>query len=193
VVRAVYESEIPVVSAVGHEVDITLTDLAADFSAATPSMAAEIVAWPLEDFQAAIYGFLRDIHRAAKDMISEGRSRFSDLTRARVFVRPQTMLESRYQFLDNQARLLHLLSDRRFDTFRKALALHLSRLEALSPLRVLARGYSVARSLPDKKVIRSVGDVAPGDRMETIVGDGSLFAVVDETKKADDDDGQKGV
>ncbi len=189
VVRAVYESEIPVISAVGHEVDITLTDLAADFSAATPSMAAEIVAWPLADFQTALYAFLRAIRRAAREIIAEGRNRFSELTRANVFVRPQAMLESRYQFLDNQARLLHLLSDRRFDTFRKALALQASRLEALSPLRVLARGFSVARTVPDKKVIRSIGDVAAGGRMETIVGDGSIYAVVDEIKKADDDDG----
>lgn len=193
VVRAVYDSAIPVVAAVGHEVDITLTDLAADVSAATPSMAAEIVAWPLEDFQLTLHGYLRDIHRAAQDMISEGRARFAELTRASVFVRPQTMLESRYQYLDNQGRLLHLLSDRRFDTFRKALALHVSRLEALSPLKVLARGYAVARTLPGKKVIRAAGDIAAGDRMETIVGDGSVYSVVDEIKKAKDDDGQKRV
>ncbi len=193
VVRAVYDSDIPVVSAVGHEVDITLTDLAADVSAATPSMAAELAAWPLADFQAALSGLLREIRRAATDLVADGRTRFSELARARVFVRPRTMLETRYQFLDNQARLLHLLSDRRFDTFRKALAAHVSRLEALSPLKVLARGYSVARIAKDKRVVRSVGDVAAGDRMETIVGDGSIYAVVDETKKADDDDGQKRV
>jgi len=192
VVRAVYESDIPVVAAVGHEVDITLSDLAADFSAATPSMAAEIVAWPLSDFQANLSGLLREIRRAVNDLVVDGRGRLDELTRARVFVNPKTMLESRYQFLDNQARLLHLLSDRRFDTFRKALALQASRLEALSPLRVLARGYSVARTAAEKKVIRSVSDVAAGDKVETIVGDGSIYAVVDETKKADDD-GQKRV
>lgn len=193
VVRAVYASDIPVVSAVGHEVDITLTDLAADFSAATPSMAAEIAAWPLTDFQTTLYALLRDMHRAAKNSIVEGRSRFAELTRAKVFVRPQSMLEPRYQFLDNQIRLLHLLSDRRFDTFRKALALHVTRLEALSPLKVLARGYSVARTMPDRKLIRSTDDVAVGERMETVVGDGSINAVVDEIKKASDNDGQKRV
>lgn len=193
VVQAVYESKVPIVSAVGHEVDITLTDLAADYSAATPSMAAEVVAWPLADFVASVYGLLRDIHRAVEAVRVDSRHRFSELIRAKVFLRPETMLETRYQFLDNQARLLHLLSDRRFDTFRKALAFQATRLEALSPLKVLARGYSVARTAPDERVIRSVNDVAEGDRMETIVGDGSIRSVVNEVKKADDDGSQKRV
>lgn len=193
VVRAVYDSEIPVVSAVGHEVDITLTDLAADYSAATPSMAAEIVAWPLADFLISIHAFLRDIGRCVETVVVDGRYHFSELVRARIFIRPETMLESRYQFLDNKARLLHLLSDRRFDTFRKALAFQASRLEALSPLKVLARGYSVARTTPDKKVIRSVDDVTEGERMETIVGDGSIYSKVNEVQKADDDGSQKRV
>ena len=94
VVRAVYDSEIPVVSAVGHEVDITLTDLAADYSAATPSMAAEIAAWPLEEFQASMYTLLRNIHHGVRDVVVEGRHRFSKLARARVFARPETMLEN---------------------------------------------------------------------------------------------------
>ncbi len=193
VVRAVYDSEIPVVSGIGHEVDITLTDLAADYSAATPSMAAEIVAWPLADFMAGMFGYLRDIDRAVRDLFADGRSRLRELTRSRAFTHPETILETRYQFLDNQVRLLHLLSERRFDSFRKALALQLSRMDALSPLKVLARGYSVARSLPGKKVLRSVEDIEIGARMETIVGDGSLYSTVDEAKKAGDDGSQKGV
>ncbi len=193
VVRAVYDSDLPVVSAVGHEVDITLTDLAADYSAATPSMAAEVVAWPLDEFQSEVYGWLRDIRRFVGDMLIDGRRRFSELAKSRALSRPEAILETRYQSLDNQVRLLHLLSERRFDSFRKALALQLSRMEALSPMKVLARGYSVARALPDKTVLRSVKDIEVGDRMETIVGDGSILSTVDEFEKTGDDDGQKRV
>jgi len=193
VVRAVYASTIPVVTAVGHEVDITLTDLAADYSAATPSMAAEIVSWPLEEFVSGLSGRVREMLRALKDMINDRKSRFNEQLRSRAFARPELMLESRYQFLDNNMRLLHLLSERRFDTFRKALALNLSRLDALSPLRVFARGYSVTRLAPQEQVVRSVTEVESGDRLETIVSDGSVFSTVGEVTKRNGDDGQERV
>jgi len=193
VVRAVYASTIPVVSAVGHEVDITLTDLAADYSAATPSMAAEIVSWPLDEFISGLSGRVREMLRALKDMINDRKNRFNEQLRSRAFARPELMLESRYQFLDNNMRLLHLLSERRFDTFRKALALNLSRLEALSPLKVFARGYSVTRLVPQEQVVRSVDEVQPGDRLETIVNDGSVFSTVNGVRKRNDDGGQERV
>jgi len=193
VVRAVYDSELPVVSAIGHEIDITLTDLAADYSAATPSMAAEVVAWPLEEFRSDLYAMLRDIQRSVEDTLTDGRRRVSEVVRSRALAQPEAILETRYQYLDNQVRLLHLLSERRFDNFRKALALQLSRMEALSPLKVLARGYSVARALPSKNVIRSVEDIKAGDRMETIVADGSVISTVDEIEKTDDNGRQRRV
>lgn len=193
VVRAVYGSAIPVVSAVGHEVDYTLTDLAADYSAATPSMAAEIVSWPLDDFQAALSGFVREMDRSLREMLKEKKARFLELAGARVLTRPEAMLEPRYQYLDNQIRLLHLLSEKRFDTFRKAMALNMSRLEALSPLAVLARGYAVARTSPGKKVLRSVADIGVGGRMETIIPDGSLISSVEEIQKSSSHGGKKRV
>jgi len=183
VVRAVYNSAIPVISAVGHEVDYTLTDLVADYSAATPSMAAELAAWPLADFQSVLEGYIREMSRALKDQVVEGRNRLATLVGSRSLSRPESMLEPRYQYLDNQLRLLHLLSEKRFDNFRRMAALALSRLEALSPLAVLARGYSVARTSPEGKVISSVKDIETGGRMETIVSDGSVFSKVDEIRK----------
>ncbi len=183
VIRAVYNSPIPVVSAVGHEVDLTLTDLVADYSAATPSMAAEIVAWPLDEFQSTLGGYIKDMDRALKSMVGEGRSRFRELIGSPALTRPESMLESRYQHLDNQLRLLHLLSQRRFDTFRKDIALAASRLEALSPLAVLARGYSVTRSVPEEKLLCSIKDIEVDGRLETIVTDGSVFSKVEKIKK----------
>jgi exodeoxyribonuclease VII large subunit len=183
VVRAVYNSVIPVISAVGHEVDYTLTDLAADYSAATPSMAAEMAAWSLGDFQTTLRDYIKEMSRAAKAMIEDGRDRFVDLISSPTLAKPESILEQRYQRLDNQLRLLHLLSTSRFDTFRKRTALACSRLEALSPLAVLARGYSVARTLPEGKVIGSIKEIEIGGRMETIVTDGSIFSKIDEIRK----------
>jgi exodeoxyribonuclease VII large subunit len=183
VVRAVYNSRIPVVSAVGHEVDYTLTDLVADYSAATPSMAAEVVAWQLDEFQLSLAGYVREMWRALEGQVRDKRVRFNELIRSRALLKPETMLEARYQHLDTQVRLLHLLSEKRFDTFRKSLGLVSSRLEALSPLAVLARGYSVARTMPERKVISSTNGIEVGDRIETIVTDGAIMSSVDEIKK----------
>ncbi len=183
VVRAVYHSRIPVISAVGHEVDITLTDLAADYSAATPSMAAELAAWPLGRLQESLTRNLEDINEVVRRQVDNFRARFRDLVRSPVLRRPETMLENRFQRLDNCIRLLHLLSEGRFDTFRKTAALAHSRLEALSPLAVLHRGYSVCRSIPDGQVVRSVDDAAAGSRLETIVTDGAIVSIVDAVLK----------
>jgi exodeoxyribonuclease VII large subunit len=183
VVRAVYDSAIPVISAVGHEVDITLTDLAADYSAATPSMAAEMAAWLLDDFQADLYALLRDIEKATSTNFRDNRQQLLDLVRSPILARPEAMLENRYQYLDNWVRLLHLLSERRFDTFRKAAALNFSRLEALSPLAVLARGYSVSRSLPERRVLRSVNKIKAGGQIETVLKDGSFISTIDRLDK----------
>ena len=183
VVRAVYNSPIPVISAVGHEVDMTLTDLAADYSAATPSMAAEIAAWPIADFNSELNGYLRDMKVAIRTLWAEQKSRLSEAIHSRVFVRPESMLEQRYQRLDSQVQLLRLLSKSRFDTFRKMADIACSRLEAMSPLAVLARGYSVSRTGPKKKVIRSVNMVQPGEEMESIVADGSIVSKIDRIEK----------
>ena len=183
VVRAVYHSRVPVISAVGHEVDITLTDLAADYSAATPSMAAELAAWPLSRLQESLIRNLADIEEAVRRQADDFRARFHDLVRSPVLRRPETMLESRFQRLDNCIRLLHLLSEGRFDTFRKTAAMAQFRLEALSPLAVLHRGYSVCRAIPDGRVVRSVDDATAGSQLETIVTDGAIVSIVDAVRK----------
>ncbi|MEZ5358930.1 MAG: exodeoxyribonuclease VII large subunit [Candidatus Zixiibacteriota bacterium] len=183
VVRAVYESEIPVISAVGHEVDYTLTDMVADYSAATPSMAAELAAWPLDAFQVSLMGYVRDLTHAIREVLRDGKSRLRDVVQSSVFRRPESMLEQRFQRLDSQIQLLRLLSQSRFDTFQKKATLNMSRLEALSPLAVLARGFSVAREADSKRVIRSIEAVTVGDSIETIIPDGSFFSKIERTEK----------
>jgi len=183
VVRAVFHSKIPVIAAVGHEVDITLTDLAADYSAATPSMAAEMASWRLTELQENLRSSLEYMRKLLRDIYIDKRQELVDLVHSPQLSRPETMLTGRYQYLDHQIRLLHLQSGKRFDTFRKSAGLHISRLEALSPLAVLSRGYSVSRHYPDQRVVRSVGDIEPGTEIETIVTDGAIFSTVGRIEK----------
>lgn len=183
VVRAVFQSRIPVISAVGHEVDKTLTDLAADYSAATPSMAAEVAAWPLDDFKLNLNTALRDLDYTVASNLKDIRYRFIDLIKSPAMKRPEAILENRYQFLDNQIRLLHLLSINRYDNFKKAAITTLSRLETLSPLAVLARGYTVTRTVPGKALLRSISQIKAGDHIETVVPDGSAVSVVQKVER----------
>lgn len=183
VVRAVFASDIPVISAVGHEVDYTLTDMVADYSAATPSMAAELAAWPLGDFYEDIDGYLRGMARSIRDVQRDKKNRLREIVHSPVFRRPESMLEQRFQRLDSQMQLLRLLSQNRFDTFREKAALHISRLETLSPLAVLTRGFSVARKVDSKSVVRSIDAVTAGEAIETIVKDGLIVSTVQRTEK----------
>lgn len=178
VVRAVYRSRLPVISAVGHEVDLTLTDFAADYSAATPSMAAEMAAWPVEEFFSQLSRQVARMDRGMRGTVRDSRSRLAAIVRSPAMIRPEGMLESRYQRLDNQVRLLHLLTIKRRDTFQQRAALLTSRLEVLSPLAVLARGYSVTRTIPGREVMQSTGDVEPGHSLETTVLDGAVESTV---------------
>ena len=75
----------------------------------------------------------------------------------------------------------------RFDVFKNKLSLVLSRLDALSPLNILARGYSVSRKLPQHKLLKSSKDILPGDRMETILADGSVVSFVEKVNKKRND------
>jgi exodeoxyribonuclease VII large subunit len=183
VVRAVFQSRIPIISAVGHEVDKTLTDLAADYSAATPSMAAEVTAWPLDDFKLNLNTALRDLDYAVASSLKDIRCQFIDLIKSPVMKRPEAILENRYQFLDNQIRLLHLLSINRYDNFKKAAITTLSRLETLSPLAVLARGYTVTRAVSGKALLRSINQIKAGDHIETVVPDGLAVSVVQKAER----------
>jgi exodeoxyribonuclease VII large subunit len=179
-VRAVAGSEIPVVCAVGHEVDTTLTDLVADLRAPTPSAAAELTVWSkpelVERFR-AIMGNLADL---LETRVADARLQLTGLLGRPVYSRPLDMIRQRQQHLDSTLRLLMATGKNRFELQRNRLSLLASRLDTLSPLRVLARGYSVSRGWPQQRLIASVADVAIGEHIETVLQDGRLKSIIEE-------------
>lgn len=182
-VRAIVASRVPVISAVGHEIDTTLSDLAADLRAPTPSAAAELAVWSLGDFKETVGYNTRRQAELLGDLIDTYRDRLSSLIGRPVLARPLEMVRQRQQYLDSTTRLLTAAGKNRFEKDRNRLSLAASRLEALSPLRILARGYSVSRRLPGKKVLWSVDDIYPSDRMETVLSDGKVVSYVEEILK----------
>lgn len=185
-VRAIAASRVPVISAVGHEVDTTLSDLAADLRAPTPSAAAELAVWSKEDFVEQIRAHVDRQTGLIRSLVENERQNLGSLTRRRVYQQPMDMVHQRQQYLDSITRLFASVGKNCFEKHKNRLSLVVSRLDALSPLKILGRGYSVSRSLPERSLLKSIRDAKPGGKLETILSDGrvvSLIEGVDEDRK----------
>jgi len=185
VVRSIADSGIPVVSGVGHEIDTTLADLVADLRTATPSAAAEIAVWSLGEFRSEIRRELTSQTISIRNLIVSARERVWSILNRPVFRRPADLLDQQRQRLDNATKELMSGGKNCFETHKNRLSLALTKLEALSPLKVLARGYSVTQREEDEKVVTSINGVCSGDTLVTRVIDGLLFSKVERTQKQD--------
>jgi exodeoxyribonuclease VII large subunit len=179
VVRAVVASKIPVVSAVGHEIDVSLCDLAADVRALTPSEAAERIAPSRDEVLETLSSSQQRIQSIVGSKLRELDSKLAGLMHRRVIEQPERMLDVSVQKLDEiDYRLTQgidrLIEKRQFEFDKLA-----SRLEAISPLKTLARGYSLAIETNQGSIISGVDQVKPGDRLETRVSDGSIFSQIE--------------
>lgn len=183
VVRAIFDSKIPLISAVGHEIDITLSDLVADLRAPTPSAAAELAVWSKEEYISAIQGQIAQQTTYLERQVGSARDFLSALLSRPVLSRPLELIYERQQNIDSILRLLNSSGKNQFEMFKNRLSLGLSRLEALSPLKVLARGYSVSSLLPSKLVIKSIKDVKAGDSLQTRLKDGLIISNIEKINR----------
>jgi exodeoxyribonuclease VII large subunit len=179
VVRAIVASRIPVISAVGHEIDVTLSDLAADVRALTPSEAAELVAPASEDLLAELRQIERRLAGALRARVESARSRLDALARHTAFRRPYQRvfdLSRRLDELDARAlravRGLVRLARQQADTVA-------GRLESLNPLAVLGRGYSLTQRTADGRIIRAASELAPGEQIATRFAQGRSISRVE--------------
>jgi exodeoxyribonuclease VII large subunit len=182
-VRAIAKSKVPVVTAVGHEIDTTLSDLAADLRAPTPSAAAELTVWSRQEFLDEIEARLYNQATQLESLVEYAREKLRNTLGRPVFRRPYDIVNQRRQGLDNEVRRLGFAGKNLFERIRNELSLRLSRLEALSPLKTLARGYSVSRRTKDQGLVKSIRDIREGDRLETILTDGRLISLIEAVKK----------
>jgi len=180
VVRAVAACSIPVVSAVGHETDVSLCDLAADARAATPSAAAELVVPDRERLFRELGGLSVRLERGIGRLLDRRRRRLADLGRRRVLVRPEHLLIERRQRLDTLLARIAGRAHRLMNQRRLRLVELTGRLHTSSPLGALERGFSLVRR-EDGQVVRSWRQVEPGDLVGIQLSLGSLNAEVRET------------
>jgi exodeoxyribonuclease VII large subunit len=187
VARAVAACSVPVVSAVGHETDVAITDFVADRRAATPSMAAEIVAPDRRAVSAAVVDLHDRLHAAVTGAVATTRRRVERLTARRAFHKPAQRLRQAQQRLDDLAHRLPRAAAQQIERAHARLARLRAQLDALDPERPLRRGYAwVARADADATPVRRADALAPGDRLRLHFADGARAATVGE----DDQEGR---
>ncbi|MGM9521656.1 MAG: exodeoxyribonuclease VII large subunit [Oscillospiraceae bacterium] len=164
VARAIYDSEIPVISAVGHEPDVTISDFVADLRAATPSNAAELCAPDSAELSEYIASAGARSKQAIDKKLALYRQQLKALSEKRALQDPRNYIDDRRINLDHLSARLASAAGAAISARREQFAAAAGKLDALSPLKVLGRGYAIARR-SDGTVIKSASDVRPGDNI----------------------------
>jgi exodeoxyribonuclease VII large subunit len=182
VVRAIAASRIPVISAVGHEIDVTLSDLAADIRALTPSEAAELVAPASEELLADLRQVQRRLAAGLRARAAAARGRLDALARHAAFRRPfQPIFDLSRRLDELDARCLRAVRGRLRVARQHADAVT-GRLESLSPLAVLGRGYSLTQRTADGRLIRAAAELSPGQQITTRFAQGQAVSRVEDVE-----------
>ena len=179
VARAIYESEIPIISAVGHEPDVTIADYVADLRAATPSNGAELAVPDQSELHASLLAARKQMLSALLARVDTGRERLEQLRQRRVLTDPGAYVADRRLALDHAAALLQASFRSSVSDKRGRLAQGVAALDAMSPLKVLGRGYAIAET-EEGKILRSRKDAAPGQRLRLKLADGDVGCRVEE-------------
>ena len=179
--RAVAASEIPVVSAVGHEVDFTICDFVADLRAATPSAAAELSLPDKGDLTRQVQSLTTRLNAAQTTRLRRYRTQLDRLSAARVLTSPEGVYRLRRETVTALEKRLNLSVSRRLTFKRKSMERAVASLAALNPLSVLSRGYALVQTEAGK-VIPAAAELKVGDRVSLRFADGIAKVAVEEIK-----------
>mgnify|MGYP002579723003 CR=1 FL=1 len=169
------------ISAVGHEPDVTISDYVADRRASTPSNAAEIAVPDMSELLRYLRGTENGMAQSVLHRLEREERRLKALTEKRVLTDPLAFVQDRRLQLDYMQDKMTSAARTHWDREARRFAGAVAKLDALSPLKVLGRGYSIARN-ENGTLIASVKDAAPGERLELRLSDGSLACRVEERK-----------
>lgn len=182
--RTIYASQIPVISAVGHETDFTICDFVADMRAPTPSAAAELAVPDRREVYEYVVSLNNRQKSLLKNRLSQCRLRLQNCTDSAALRQPTRLTDMHRERLDYTVRDLNAVYAAALSKHREQLKVLCANLGALNPLNTLARGYAVASV--DKKVIKSVEQLSVGDRLSLRLHDGSAKCTVETIKKLGD-------
>lgn len=186
VVRAIAASEIPVVAAVGHETDFTLADFAADHRAATPSQAAELVVADADAYLRYVEELTARGQRVVLHRVEQAQHKLQRLQGSWTLTNPERWQQPLQQRTDMALRQLQSRMESILQQRQHKFSLLAAQLDALSPLTVLARGYSITKTEAGK-ALRSIEDVRWGDEIRTQVADGDVVSVVQQVERREEE------
>lgn len=204
VARAIYNCSIPVISAVGHERDWTISDLVADLRAPTPSVAAEVVIPKKEDLGDKLSGLTEDLGRALSELsiglreelddlayrlqlnighsLELNKSRFSAVHKKLGLLNPCLLIEQYKTRTKDLARQIYVRASHFLELRQSCLVKNIEKLSGLSPLNILSRGYSIAFKMPEGDVIKDTSSLRAGDIIKTRLEKGEVISQVKEVK-----------
>ena len=173
VARAIYDSELPVISAVGHETDFTIADFVADLRAPTPSAAAELAVTDIFDLQDRINLYQRRLQLLLRKKVEVLRLRYDKCMKSRCFTEPSYLFQDRYLKLDSFVKNLEKAINLKMKDYKLKTVEKITKLDAMSPLKTLARGYTVV-----EKDVKSVKDLKKDDIINVRLNDGKIDAKI---------------
>lgn len=180
VARAIYESEIPIISAVGHETDFTIADFVADLRAPTPSAAAELAVQKIDDVKELLSNYQNRNKLALKKKLQLMRLEYEKCMTKQVFTNPLQKINEQYMVLDMKVKKLQNSISNKMKEEKTKYVKSVAKLDALSPLKTLARGYSIVSldNEKDKDVIISAKQLKKDDKINVKFADGDVKAII---------------
>ncbi|MCI8361657.1 MAG: exodeoxyribonuclease VII large subunit [Clostridia bacterium] len=176
VARAIYNSKLPVISAVGHETDFTIADFASDLRAPTPSAAAELAVPQINEVQEKISSYEYRFKNALIKKIEFMKLRYQKCIGSKAFRDPMQKVNEQYMIIDNVIKKLEFIISNKVKDEKTKMIKIISKLDALSPLKTLTRGYAITEY--EGRIIKSVEELKEGDKIKLTFKDGSKKAQV---------------
>ncbi len=180
VAREIFSSVIPVISAVGHETDFTIADFVADKRAATPSEAAELVVPDKREIEKSLRSLELRMRQNIFKTIEYHRKRLESMEKSILFRKPTERINQYRQTIDELKRTMVAEMTHLVTLQRKSVQALMGKLDALSPLAILERGYSICSKVPEGKIVRSIEDISVGDAIQVLLTDGTALSEVKE-------------
>lgn len=182
VARAIFDCEVPVISAVGHETDTTIADYVADLRAPTPSAAAELAVWDYSRVQTYLQECSLQLNRQMRKILQLNRMKLSGYQTKLSYLHPRYRLQEQQQRLADMEDRFRILMEGRLKDARHRLAIDMEKLNGLSPMKKLNQGFSYVEDM-NCRTVKSIHEVHPGDRLSIAVTDGVINAIVNDMKE----------
>lgn len=178
VARSIYNSEIPIISAVGHETDFTIADFVADLRAPTPSAAAELAVANIDDVKDSLNMYNNRYKVALKKKIELMRLSYEKCMSRQAFKNPTQKINEQYMIVDMKVKTLQNSIKLKIKEARTNFIKEASKLDSLSPLKTLARGYSIVSNAESGKIVKSIKDVHKNDNIKIRLSDGEINGTI---------------